>query len=294
MSKKSLLKYTYLSIFASILTIILKFIAYFFTASVGFLSDAIESLVNLATAIFAYFSLKIAQKPADTNHPYGHSKAEYFSSIIEGLLIFLASFSIIASSIDRIIHPKNIEQVFLGIIISAAAALINLLVGQKLIAVGKKQRSIALEADGHHLLTDAYTSVGVIMAVFLVEKTGILILDPLVAIFVSLNILFTGKDLIKRSISGFMDEAISEKEIKIIEKIFQSFKKQQIVFHSLKTRQSAQKRFISFHILFPNHWSIKKAHDLADKIEKQIKKKLENAEVESHLEPINDKKSFEN
>lgn len=291
--KKSLTKYTYLSIFASLIVISLKIFAYLLTKSVGFLSDAIESLVNLLSAFFAYLMLKLAEKPEDENHPYGHSKAEYFSSIFEGILIFIASFSIIHSAIYRLIKPKLLENIKNGLFISILATLINFLVGKKLILTGKKNRSITLEADGHHLLTDVYTSIGVITAVFLVKITGFIIIDPLVAIIVSLNILKTGVSLIKRSISGFLDEALEKKDIEKIKKIFKKYEKNGLKFHSLKSRQSAQKKFLNFHILFPNNWSIKKSHDLVYKIEKEIKKELGQIIIESHLEPLNDKKSFE-
>lgn len=291
--KKSLIKYTYLSIFASIIVISLKIFAYFLTKSVGFLSDAIESLVNLLSAFFAYLMLKLAEKPEDENHPYGHSKAEYFSSIFEGILIFIASFSIIFSAIQRLINPQQLENIISGLFISILATLINFLVGRKLILAGKKNRSITLEADGHHLLTDVYTSVGVIFAVFLVKITGFITIDPLVAIIVGLNILKTAVSLIKRSISGFLDEALEKKDIEKIKKIFKKYEKNRLKFHSLKSRQSAQKKFLNFHILFPNSWSIKKSHDLVYKIEKEIKKELGEIIIESHLEPLNDKKSFE-
>lgn len=291
--KKSLLKYTYLSIFTSIVVISLKILAYFLTKSVGFLSDAIESLVNLASAIIAYFMLKLAEKPADYNHPYGHTKAEYFSSLFEAGMIFIASLSIIFSAIQRIIHPKALEQISLGLVVSFLATLINFFTAKILISAGKKNHSITLEADGHHLMTDVLTSVGVIVAVFLVQMTGFLILDPLVAIAVALNILFTAITLIKRSVSGFLDESLDKKDLKIISKIFQKYEKKDIKFHSIKSRQSAQKKFLSFHILLPNNWSIKKSHDLIYKIEKEIKKNLGEIEINSHLEPVDDKKSFE-
>lgn len=289
-----LLKYTYLSIFTALITISLKTIAYLFTNSVGFLSDAIESLVNLLAALIAFFALKISQKPADKKHPYGHTKAEYFSSVAEGTFIFIASLIIIFSALNRLFNPKPLEKISIGLLISSSAALINFLVGKKLIDVGKKYQSITLEADGHHLLTDVWTSLGVILAVFLVDKTKILILDPLVAIFIALNILLTGTNLIHRSLSGFMDEAIDKKELEKIKKIFEKYQKKGLVFHAIKSRQAGQKKFLSFHALFPKNYTIKKAHDLVDKIEKEIKKDVLNLQIDSHLEPKDDKKAFEN
>ena len=291
--KKSLIAYTYLSIFTALLTISLKLIAYLLTQSVGLLSDAIESLVNLMAAIIAFLTIRLAEKPADKKHPYGHSKAEYFSSTAEGFFIFSAALAIIFSAVNRIIYPKMIEQVSIGLLISAAATLINFLVGKKLISVGKKYQSITLEADGRHLLTDVWTSAGVIAAVFLVDKTKILVLDPLVAIFVALNILLTGANLIRRSLSGFMDEALDKNDLLKVDKIFQKYQKKGLVFHAIKSRQSGQKKFLSFHALFPKSYSIKKAHDLVDKIEKELKRKVLNLQIESHMEPKDDKRSFE-
>jgi len=288
-----LLKYTYLSIFTALMTISLKTIAYLFTNSVGLLSDAIESLVNLVAALIAFFTLKIAQKPADKEHPYGHTKAEYFSSVAEGAFIFIASLVIIFSALNRLFKPKPLEQISIGLLVSLVATFINFFVGRKLIQVGKKYQSITLEADGHHLLTDVWTSLGVILAVFLVDKTKILILDPLVAIFIALNILLTGTNLIRRSLSGFMDEAIDKKELEKIKKVFEKYQKKGLVFHAIKSRQAGQKKFLSFHALFPKSYSIKKAHDLVDKIEKEIKKDVLNIQIDSHLEPKDDKKAFE-
>lgn len=293
MPKKSLLKYTYLSIFTSLIVISLKILAFFLTKSVGFLSDAIESLVNLICAFTAYLMLKLAEKPADKTHPYGHTKAEYFSSLFEAGMIFIAALTIIITAFQRLIHPQPIEKVSTGIFVSFLATAINFFTAKILISVGKKNQSITLEADGHHLMTDVLTSVGVIIAVFLINQTGFLILDPLVAIFVALNILLTATSLIKRSVSGFLDEALDKKDLIEIENIFVKYEKKGIKFHSIKSRQSARKKFLSFHILFPNHWSIKKAHDLVYKIEKQIKEKLPGIDIDSHLEPLEDKKSFE-
>ena len=200
---------------------------------------------------------------------------------------------IIFSALNRLFNPKPLEKISIGLLISSSAALINFLVGKKLIDVGKKYQSITLEADGHHLLTDVWTSFGVILAVFLVDKTKILVLDPLVAIFIALNILLTGTNLIRRSLSGFMDEAIGKKDLEKIDKVFKKYEKKGLIFHEIKSRQAGQKKFLSFHALFPKSYSIKKAHDLVDKIEKEIKKDILNLQIDSHLEPKDDKKAFE-
>lgn len=188
--------------------------------------------------MIAFFNLKIAQKPADKNHPYRHSKVEYFSSVSEGIFIFIASFVIIFSALDRFFNPKPLEQISIGILFSSITILFNFLVCKKLIHVGKKYNSITLESDGHHLLTDVWSSFGLILAVFLVDKTKILVLDPLIAIFIALNILLTGVSLIRRSSSGFMDEAIDKKDLEKINEVFEKYQKKGLAFHEIKTRQS--------------------------------------------------------
>lgn len=293
MKNSSLTKFAWLSIFTAIVTISLKSLAYFLTGSVGLLSDALESLVNLVAATIALIMLKVAEQPPDEEHKYGHSKAEYFASIMEGLFIFIAAVAIILSAIDRIVHPKIIEQAFLGLGISIIASIINYVVAQKLLKVGKKHHSITLEADGHHLMTDVITSIGVIIAVFLVAITKWQILDPIVAILVAINIVFTGFKLIKRSVFGLLDTSISSEELNIIKNIFNKYEPKGLKFHGLRTRQSAQRRFVSFHVLTPGSWSIKKGHDILEVIEKQIRDSIENVTVSTHLEPVEDPRSLE-
>jgi len=289
----SLTKFAWLSIFTAIATISLKTIAYLLTGSVGLLSDAIESLVNLATAIIALLMLRIAEQPPDEEHRYGHSKAEYFASIMEGLFIFIAAIAIIFSAVDRIIHPKIIEQAFLGLGISVIASIINYIVSLRLLKVGKRHQSITLEADGHHLMTDVVTSVGVIIAVFLVSVTGWQILDPIIAILVAINIIFTGLKLMKRSILGLLDSSIPKEELNIINNILKSYERKGLKFHGLRTRQSAQRRFVDFHVLVPGSWTVQKGHNLLEKIEKKIRDSIEKVTVSTHLEPIEDPRSYE-
>ena len=289
----SLTKFAWLSIFTAIATISLKTIAYLLTGSVGLLSDAIESLVNLATAIIALLMLRIAEQPPDEEHRYGHSKAEYFASIMEGLFIFIAAIAIIFSAVDRIIHPKIIEQAFLSLGISVIASIINYVVSLRLLKVGKRHRSISLEADGHHLMTDVITSVGVIIAVFLVSLTGWQILDPIIAILVAINIILTGLKLIKRSILGLLDTSISNEELDIIKTVFKKYESKGLEFHGLRTRQSAQRRFVDFQVLVPGGWTVQKGHDLLEQIEKKIRDSIEKVTVSTHLEPIEDPRSYE-
>lgn len=293
MRSSSLTKFAWLSIFTAIVTISLKTTAYLLTGSVGLLSDALESLVNLAAAIIALMMLRIAEQPPDKEHGYGHSKAEYFASITEGLFIFIAAIAIILSAVDRIIHPKIIEQAFLGLGISIIASIINYVVSLKLLKVGKKHHSITLEADGHHLMTDVVTSVGVIIAVFLVSITGWQILDPLIAILVAINIIFTGSKLIKRSILGLLDSSIPKEELDIINNILKKYERRGLKFHGLRTRQSAQRRFVDFHVLTPGNWSVRRGHDILEDIEKDIRDSIQMVTVSTHLEPVEDPRSLE-
>ncbi|MDO5524187.1 MAG: cation diffusion facilitator family transporter [Bacteroidia bacterium] len=289
MKTQSLKKFMYLSIAAAVATIGLKFIAYFKTGSMGFFSDALESFVNLFAAIIALILLHISEKPADKEHEYGHGKAEYFSSAIEGALILIAAFSIIYASVPRIINPQPLENLGTGTLFSIAASLINLFAGLVLIKNGKKNKSLILEADGKHLLTDVWTSIGVIVGILLVKFTGFYILDPIIAIVVALNIVYTGYKLISRSANGLMDAAIPREEIKQITNYLDSLKGNNIDYHSLLTRQAGQRKFISFHLLVPGKWTVKQGHDHAEEIEQYIENIFdETATVTTHIEPIED------
>lgn len=289
MQKKSLKKFVYLSIVAAVVTISLKFSAYFYTGSMGLLSDAMESCVNLLAAVIALVMIHIAEKPADENHEYGHTKAEYFSSAIEGALIMTAAVSILWTAIPKLFAPKPIENVGIGLIISLGATLVNLVVGLYLIKNGKEKKSLLLEADGKHLMTDVYTSVGVIAAIILVNFTGFILLDPIIAIVVALNIIWAGLQLIKRSANGLMDVSMSEDELKLVNDYLDTVKTNGIDYHSLMSRQAGQRKFISFHLLVPGSWTVKQGHDLADKIEENIEDLFpELITVTTHIEPIED------
>ena len=292
--KKSPLQYfLYLSIGAAIVTIALKSYAYYITGSVGFMSDALESFVNLFAAIFALLMLIISQKPADKKHMYGHSKAEYFSSAAEGALIIIAAFSIIRSAIPRILNPVSIENVDLGLLLSFIASLVNLGVGSVLIFHGKKRKSLILEADGRHLMTDVWTSLGVIVGIIIVKFTGWYIVDPIIALFVAVNIMFTGYKLIKRSAKGLMDATIPDEDMKRIIVYLDSLKSRQIEYHSLMTRVAGQRKFIFFHLLVPGDWTVKHGHDCADEIEEYIISMFtEPVTVDTHLEPVEDPASM--
>jgi cation diffusion facilitator family transporter len=286
---KSLKKFIYLSIFAAVMTISLKGTAYWMTGSVGLLSDALESCVNLLAALIALVVLTIAEKPADDEHAYGHTKAEYFSSAIEGGLIIVAACSIVWSAYPRLLDPQPLENLSVGLLISLAASLINLVVAFVLLREGKKSNSITLTADGKHLMTDVWTSVGVLLAIGMVKLTGWLILDPIIAMLVALNIVWTGYRLMHQSARGLIDTAIPGEERKQIEEIFDQYRQTGIEFHSLMTRQAGQRKFVSVHILVPGEWTVQKGHDLLEVIEARVRGHFPfPVTVFTHLEPVED------
>jgi len=287
-------RYAWLSVAAALATIGLKTWAWQVTGSVGMLSDALESLVNLAAALLALSMLRLAASPPDAAHPYGRYKAEYFASGIEGALIVLAAASIAWAALPRLAAPQPIEAPWLGIAISVLASAVNLGCGLLLIAVGKRMHSIALEADGHHLMSDVWTSAGVVVGVALVALTGWLILDPLIAIAVAVHIVWTGFRLMRRSFSGLMDAAIPEAEMAEIEKIFAEYRPRYgVEFHALLTRQAGARRFISFHLLVPDAWPVDRAHQLSEEVEERIRSLVPNAITLSHIEPISQPSSYD-
>jgi cation diffusion facilitator family transporter len=285
--------FAWLSIAAALATIGLKAAAYFLTGSVGLLSDAIESLVNLAGALMALTMLNIAARPADHDHVYGHSKAEYFASVTEGILIFGAALGIIVTAVQRLIEPRPIEQLGIGLTVSVAASSINFVVARILLNAGRQRHSITLEADAQHLMTDVWTSVGVIGGVALAGFTGWALLDPIVAILVALNILWTGYQLVRRSVMGLMDAALPENEQRLIQEIMSKYKEKGVGFHALRTRQAAARRFISVHVLVPGDTTVHDAHHLVEDFEDDIRSSLGGAvTVFTHLEPAEDELSM--
>jgi cation diffusion facilitator family transporter len=294
MAKSSLRKFVYLSIAAAVATITIKFTAYFLTNSVGLLSDGLESCVNLVAAIVALIMINLAEKPADEGHAFGHNKAEYFSSAIEGGLIVLAACAIIWSAVPRLINPQPIENVGAGLLVATGASLVNWAVALVLIRNGRKHHSITLEADGKHLMTDVVTSAGVLLGVGLVKLTGWMILDSIVAIGVALNIIWTGYLLMKRSAMGLLDSAIPDEETNRVIHVIGKYKSENIGFHSLMTRQAGQRKFISFHLLVPDAWSIKQGHDLSENVEKEIRNLFPGSPINvfTHIEPLKDPESF--
>ncbi len=290
--RPSLQKFAWLSIAAAIITILLKLTAYAVTGSVGLLSDALEGGVNLVAAVVALATLKVVERPPDDEHAYGHDKAEYFSSGIEAGLIMIASLSIAYTSLSRLLDPHPLEQPGLGLALALLASLINLVVGQVQIRVGKKYQSITLEADGHHLMTDVWTSVGVVVGVSAAVFTGLNWLDPIVALLVGLKIGWDGFRILRRSAMGLMDSAIEPAEQQQVELILQKYETQGILWHALRTRQSGARRFISVHLLLPAAWTVQQAHDLSEHFEADIRQAVERASVFTHIEPLDDPASM--
>lgn len=293
-NRASLTRFAWLSIAAAIATISLKTIAYYLTSSVGLLSDAIESLVNLAGATMALIMLTIAARPADDDHVYGHSKAEYFASLVEGLLILTAAAGIFATAINRLLHPAELQELGIGLGVSVAASLINFIVARILLEQGRKRNSISLEADAQHLMTDVWTSAGVISGVAIAGFTGWNILDPVLALLVGLNIVWTSIQLVRRSVSGLMDVVLPDHQLKLIEDVMAEYRKKGVNFHALRTRQAAARGFISVHVLVPGHWTVHDAHHIAEDFETDIRAALGGVTtVFTHLEPAEDELSME-
>ena len=291
--RSRLTRFAWLSIAAALSTIALKTIAYILTGSVGLLSDAVESVVNLAGAIMALGMLTIAALPPDDNHSYGHSKAEYFSSVVEGILIIVAAGSIGYAAIERLINPKPLEQLGIGVMVSIIASLINFGTSRILMNAGKRYNSITLEADAQHLMTDVWTSAGVLVGVGIVALTGWIPLDAIMGLVVAANIVWMGVKIIRRSVSGLMDIALPESEIKIIEDVLDKYRKKGINFHAMRTRQAAARRFVSVHVLVPGAWTVHDAHHVAEDIEHDIHTALGEAVVTTHVEPVEDQLSMD-
>lgn len=288
MSSPSLTRYAWLSIAAALATILLKGVAWRLTGSVGLLSDAIESFVNLAGAVMALWMLTLAALPADDDHAHGHGKAEYFSSAFEGFLILLAAASIGYTAVDRLLHPQPLEAVGAGLLVSVVASAINFATARILMRVGRAHNSITLEADAHHLMTDVWTSVGVIGGVALVWLTGWLWLDPAIALLVAANIVWTGWQLMQRSAAGLMDVSLPAAQLAEVEALLAGYRAQGLDFHALRTRQAGSRVFVTLHVLVPGTWTVQQGHDCSERIEADIRKALPNAHVTTHLEPIED------
>lgn len=293
MNRSSLTRFAWLSIGAAVLTIGLKFVAYLLTGSVGLLSDALESIVNLVGALMALAMLTIAARPADEDHAYGHSKAEYFSSGVEGTLILIAASSIGVAAIGRLISPKPLEQIGLGLVVSLAASIVNFGVALVLLRAAKRYDSITLAANARHLMTDVWTSGGVVVGVAAVVLTGWERLDPIVALVVAGNIIWSGVHIVRDSILGLMDTALPAEEQNAVQNALEPHRQTGVQFHALRTRQSGARRFVSFHVLVPGVWTVHRGHQLLERIEADIRNALPNITVFTHLEALDDPASWD-
>ena len=293
MNPRSLKRFACISIAAALITIGLKLAAYLLTDSVGLLSDALESVVNLAGALMALAMLTIAARPADEDHAYGHSKAEYFSSGVEGTLILVAAVSIAVAAIGRLITPKPLEQIGTGLAVSMIAALVNLSVALILFGAAKRYQSITLKANAYHLLTDVWTSAGVLVGVAAVYWTGMERIDPIVALVVAGNITWSGIRIVRESVGGLMDTALPAHEKNAIHRALELHKQTGVEYHALLTRQSGAHRFVSLHVLVPGNWTVHRGHQQLEQIEADIRSALPNVSVFTHLEPIDDPLSWD-
>jgi len=288
MRSKSLTRYAWLSIAAALATILLKGIAWRLTDSVGLLSDAIESFVNLAGALMALSMLSLAARPADDSYAHGHGKAEYFSSAFEGFLILVAAVWIAAEALGRLLNARPIEAVNLGLGVAALATIVNFATARILLTVGRKFRSIALEADARHLLTDVWTSIGVIAGVALVWLTGWPWLDPTIALLVTANIVWTGWQLMRRAAAGLMDASLPRSELAQIQAVLATYRQLGLEFHALRTRQAGARAFVTLHVLVPGAWTVQQGHDWSERIEADLRRVLPGVHVTTHLEPKED------
>jgi cation diffusion facilitator family transporter len=287
-SRPSLQRYAWLSIAAALATIVLKTVAWWLTGSVGLLSDALESVVNLAGAVMALAMLTVAAMPEDDDHHFGHGKAEYFSSAFEGFLIIVAALAIGYTAVDRLLHPRPLEQIGLGLAVSVVASVVNFAVARVLLQAGRQYHSITLEADAHHLMTDVWTSAGVIAGVAAVAATGWNWLDPTIALLVAANIVKTGWTLLHRSAAGLMDASLPDAQCRAIEGVLDRYRAAGLDFHALRTRQAGSRAFVSLHVLVPGAWTVQQGHDHLERIEADIRAVVPNAHVLTHLEPLED------
>jgi cation diffusion facilitator family transporter len=290
--RSRLIRLMWLSLTAAVATIALKTTAWALTGSVGLLSDAAESLVNLAAAAFALVVVHWAARPPDEEHAYGHEKADYLSAGVEGALILLAAVTIGFSAVDRLLNPEPLEHVGIGLGVAAVAALVNLVVARALISAGTTAGSLTVEADGRHLMTDVWTSAGVIAGVAVASATGWEALDPLIALAVAANIVRTGVSLVRRSTGGLMDRALTPAELAPVEGVLRSYESRGVRFHALRSRRSGRRAFVSVHVLVPGTWSVQRGHDLVEQVESDLSAAVGHASIFTHLEPLEDPTSF--
>jgi cation diffusion facilitator family transporter len=285
-NQRLLERFVWLSIGTAVATVAIKATAAWLTNSVGLWSDAMESTVNLVAALVALWALRLSAKPADHNHDFGHGKAEYMSAAVEGTLIFIAAGVIIYGAVQRLLVPAPLEQLGLGLVLSGLATLLNLGTGLLLVRAGRKHRSITLEADGNHLLTDVWTSVGVLIAIGLVVVTGWKILDPVIALLVGANILLTGYRLVRRSVVGLLDGTLPPEEVEVVAKALSRVCQDPgIDLADFRTRESGRQRFVYATLTVPGSWTVKRSHEVADEVEDAIDGALPGTTTFVHIEP---------
>lgn len=290
---QDLSKYGVLSLVAGIVVLLMKLGAWKVTGSVGLLSDALESLVNIAAAAVAIVALRAASRPPDEHHQFGHGKAEYFSALVEGAMIVVAATMIIVTAVERLMNPAPLEEVGLGLAISVLASLVNAAVALVLFRVGRRHGSAALVADAHHLVTDLWTTGGVLVGVVLVALTGWIRLDPIIALAVAVNIIVVGVNLLRGSTSGLMDAALPAQEVEAIRNVLRGYQADDVVIHGLQTRRAGRQRFVSMHVLVPGEWTVARGHDLCDAIESDVEAVLAGTNCITHLEPLEDPRAWE-
>lgn len=283
----------YLSIAAALITMVMKFAAYWITGSVGLLSDALESIVNLVAALVAFVALIIAERPADDTHPFGHEKIEYFSSGVEGTLILVAATGIIYTAVQHLLHPRPLADLDAGLMLALAASATNFIAARLLLRAARQHDSITIEADAKHLLTDVWTTLGVLVALVVVKFTNWTIIDPLIAMAVGGNIVFSGIDLLRRSFHGLMDFRLPQPELAAIAEVLEKYLGANQVYHNLRTRKSGAQRFIEFHLLVPGDMSVRAAHMLCEQIENEIRQRLQHTSVTIHTEPADELVSYQ-
>lgn len=282
----NLTRYAWLSVAAAVVTIALKTLAFLVTGSVGLLSDASESVVNLVAAVIALVALRVAARPADGNHHFGHGKAEYFSAGAEGVMIFVAAAVILVTAVQRLLDPQPLESVGVGLLVSTVASAINGAVGVLLVRAGRAHRSVTLSADGKHLLTDVRTSAGVVVGVLLVALTGWERLDPVVAVLVALNILVTGYRLVSESVVSLLDAALPAEDLARVEAALEPLRTADVVFDPMRTRVSGRHRFVALVVRVPGDWSVARADDVRAAVDRAVSGALDDVEVTTQVAPL--------
>lgn len=280
------------SLLVALVVLGLKGLAYLLTGSVAFLSDALESTVNVAAALMALFAIRFARRPPDATHPFGHTKAEYLSAVLEGVLVVLAAFFIVREALPRLLHPTPLEGLGPGLLVSLLASGLNGLLAYHLIAQGRKLRSPALTADGYHVLSDVLTSLGVLLGVGFAWLTGFWVLDPLLALLVAGNILLIGFRLVRESLGGLLDEGLSQEQVARIQAVIaRELKGKALEVHDLKTRKAGHRAFLEFHLVVPGSLSVAEAHALCDRLERALETEIPGLSVTIHVEPESERKT---